>query len=250
MSFGSALGDPSLADPQSPGRLFVGPSDLRVLELKTVADIPLTLPAFNLPHLRRLTWNAMRSPVASLPRTLDLLRNLLGTPSLHHCNVVLPTYPNESTDLAAVLAEAAPRLHSLSLAAISDETKPLRYNVSGALPLMVSLRSLHLSAAFLAANTSSQFAFLRSQPRLHALRIHWDHKRARDDGEWSWLQLATGLKESSVMRRQKLVVTVGISGPLRAYDIAQRASKTAMMDAGVENVELWLEYWNEPFRAY
>lgn len=114
---------------------------------------------------------------------------------------------------------------------------------------MTSLHFLRIKG-YLFPSFPSTFAFLPRQPSLRTLSLDWDHKRARDGRDWSWDALVLSLREGNETRKEEVVVEVEVSGVLRSYDIAQRMSKGAFEESGVERVQVWLKYWEDPFRVY
>jgi hypothetical protein len=120
--------------------------------------------------------------------------------------------------------------------------------VHSLLSRMTSLHFLRIKG-YLLPSFPSTFAFLPRQPSLRTLCLDWDHKRARDGRDWSWDALVVSLREGNETRKDELVVEVEISGVLRSYDVAQRISRAALEEPGVERVQVWLKYWEDPFRV-
>ena len=154
----------------------------------------------------------------------------------------------ELEQLGLVLQPLAHQLQSFHLASdwIAERPHQFPTSLAALLPLMTSLRYLCLTG-ILPAPVSR----LGALPHLQRLILTWGYQRARDGEEWRWDDLTDALKFGNGVRLLHLDVEIRVSGVLRAYDIAQRASKGAFEGSDVEGVTVMLSYWEgQPFCVF
>lgn len=223
---------------------------LQELDIKLIVGLPSAFPSFQA-SLRRLHFGLHSSHLPGSSPSYDLLTGLIqgSDTTLQHLHLAATPISARSAQLSAIVEPVAEQLLSFSMEMIALGALQEECPVHSLLSRMTSLHFLRVKGCLLPSFPST-FAFLPRQPFLRTLSLDWDHKRARDGRDWSWDALALALSDGNETRREELVVEVEISGVLRSYDIAQRSSRAAFEESGVEKVQVWLKYWEDPFRVY